>query len=108
MAKRYKLSDKAWTVVPDIFTKTHGRRRPRLSDRLMFDDVLWMLCSSIAWRDMLERFSPWSTKYQRFRGWRNQGTLDQMLKRLRLRFNKQGLIDLKILMMGCQKFCVRA
>ncbi|MNE85940.1 hypothetical protein D3C80_1829910 [compost metagenome] len=38
---------------------------------------------------------PWSTVYQRFRGWRNQGTFDQMLKRLHLRLNEQGLIDLQ-------------
>jgi transposase len=25
MAKRYELSDEAWTVVADLFTETHGR-----------------------------------------------------------------------------------
>ena len=95
MAKRYELSDEAWAVVADLFTETHGRGRPRLSDRLMLDGVLWVLCSGAAWRDMPERFGPWSTVYQRFRGWRNQGTFDQMLKRLHLRLNEQGLIDLQ-------------
>ncbi|WP_122259119.1 IS5 family transposase [Pseudomonas syringae] len=92
MAKRYELSDEAWIVVADLFTETHGRGRPRLNDRLMLDGVLWVLCSGAAWRDMPERFS---TVYQRFRGWRNQGTFDQMLKRLHLRLNEQGLIDLQ-------------
>ena len=73
MAKRYELSDEAWIVVADLFTETHGRGRPRLSDRLMLDGVLWVLCSGAAWRDVPERFGPWSTVYQRFRGWRNQG-----------------------------------
>ncbi|HBO8767057.1 TPA: IS5 family transposase [Pseudomonas aeruginosa] len=95
MAKRYELSDEAWDVVSDLFIETHGRGRPRLSDRLMLDGVLWVLCSGAAWRDMPERFGPWSTVYQRFRGWRNQGTFDQMLKRLHLRLNEQGLIDLQ-------------
>jgi Transposase and inactivated derivatives len=95
MAKRYELSDEAWTVVADLFTEALGRGRPRLSDRLMLDGVLWVLCSGAAWRDMPERFGPWSTVYQRFRGWRNQGTFDQMLKRLHLRLNEQGLIDLQ-------------
>ena len=61
MAKRYELSDEAWTVVADLFTETHGRGRPRLSDRLMLDGVLWVLCSGAAWRDMPERLGPWST-----------------------------------------------
>lgn len=94
MAKRYELSDEAWAVVADL-TETHGRGRPRLSERLMLDGVLWIHCSGAGWRDMPERFGPWSTVYQRFRGWRNQGTFDQMLKRLHLRLNEQGLIDLQ-------------
>ena len=32
---------------------------------------------------------------QRLRGGRNQGTFDQMLKRLQLRLNEKGLIDLQ-------------
>ena len=48
----------------------------------MLDGVLWVLCPGAAWRDMLDRFGPWSTVYQRFWGWRNQGTFDQMLNRL--------------------------
>jgi len=95
MAKRYEFSDEAWTAVADLFTETHGRARPRLSDRLMLDRVLWVLYSGAAWRDMPERFGPWSTVYQRFRGWRNQWTFDQMLKRLHLRLNEQGLIDVQ-------------
>ena len=35
MAKRYEISDEAWTVVADLFTESHGRRRPCLSDRLI-------------------------------------------------------------------------
>ncbi|GLO05520.1 hypothetical protein PPUJ13061_54220 [Pseudomonas putida] len=49
MAKRYELSDEAWTVVADLFTETHGRGRPRLSDRRRLDGVLWVLCSGAAW-----------------------------------------------------------
>jgi transposase len=43
-AKRYELSDEAWIVVADFFTEAHGRGRPRLSDRLMLDGMLWVLC----------------------------------------------------------------
>lgn len=48
-----------------------------------------------AWRDMPERFGPWSTVYQRFRDWHNQGRFDVMLKRLHIKLNEQGLIDLE-------------
>jgi len=43
----------AWGLVSDLFIETHGRGRPRLSDRLMLDGVLWVLCSVAAWRGAL-------------------------------------------------------
>ncbi|MCS3835741.1 transposase [Pseudomonas sp. JAI111] len=91
MARRYELSDEAWAVVADIFIETHGRGRPRLSDRLMLDGVLWVLCSGLRGEICRRALA----QGQRFRGWRNQGSFDQMLKRLHLRLNDQGLIDLK-------------
>nr|WP_086937282.1 IS5 family transposase [Pseudomonas putida] len=95
MANRYELSDEAWNLVADLFTSTHTRGRPRSSDRLMLDGVLWLLRSGAPWRDMPERFGPWRTIYHRFRLWRNRGTFEQMLKRLHLQHNDQGLIDLQ-------------
>ncbi|WVV47033.1 IS5 family transposase [Pseudomonas sp. NA13] len=95
MAKRYELPDAAWDLVADIFTKNQRTGRPRADDRLMLNGILWVLCSGAAWRDMPERFGPWSTIYQRFRGWRDCGAFDQMLKRLHIRLNEQGLIDLE-------------
>lgn len=60
----------------------------------MLNGVLWVLCSGATWRDMPERFGPWSTVYQRFRDWRNQGIFNKMLTRLHHKLNAQGLIDL--------------
>ncbi|HDS1696162.1 TPA: hypothetical protein QEM64_001361 [Pseudomonas putida] len=35
----------------------------------MHDGLLCVPLRVAAWRDMPERFSPWSTVYQRVRGW---------------------------------------
>lgn len=43
MANRYELSDEGRGVEFDLFIEIHGRRRRRLSDRLMLDGVLWLL-----------------------------------------------------------------
>lgn len=77
-----------------LLTQDQKTGRPRSDDRLMLNGILRVLCSGAAWRDMPERFGPWSTVYQRFRDWRNRGTFDQMLKRLHIKLNEQGLIDL--------------
>ena len=81
-------------MIEDLITQDQKTGRPRNNDRLILNGILWVLCSGAAWRDMPERFGPWSTVYQRFRDWRNRGTFDQMLMRLRIRLNEQGLIDL--------------
>ncbi|MDB5979648.1 MAG: ISPs1, transposase OrfA [Pseudomonas sp.] len=95
MANRYEISDTAWDLVADLVSPTRRTGRPRIDDRLMLNGVLWVLCSGAAWRDLPEHFGPWSTVYQRFRDWRNQGTFDQMLKRLHVKLNERGQIDLQ-------------
>ncbi|AUZ46281.1 hypothetical protein BOP93_11980 [Pseudomonas orientalis] len=60
----------------------------------MLNGVFWMFCSGATWRVMPERYGPWSTVYQRFRHWCSQGIFDKMLKRLHVKLNTQGLIDL--------------
>lgn len=94
MVKRYEIPDAAWELVADIFEQPRRNGRPRAYDRLMLIDVLWVLCSA-AWRDMPERFGPWSTVYQRFQDWRNQGALELMLRWLHIKLNEQELIDLE-------------
>ncbi|QEU26581.1 MULTISPECIES: IS5 family transposase [Pseudomonas] len=94
MARRYELPDAAWELIADLFSREQKMGRPRHDDRLMLNGILWVLCSGAAWRDMPERFGPWSTVYQRFREWRDDGTFNQALERLHLRLNQQGMIDL--------------
>ena len=95
MGKRYELPDAVWDLVADICYESRRRGRPRTDDRLMINGVPWGLCSGAAWRDMPERFGPWSTVYQRFRDWCNRRAFDQMLKRLHIKLNEHGLIDLE-------------
>lgn len=94
--QRYEISDADWELVSDLFNSPRRTGRPRADDRVMLNGVFWVLCSGASWRDMPERYGPWSTVYQRFRDWRNQGTLIKMLKRMDVQLNEQGLIDLDI------------
>ena len=94
MAKRYELPDLVWDLVADICYESRRSGRPRTDDRLMLNGVLWVLCCGAASRDMPERFGPWSTVFQRFRDWRNRGVFDQLLTRLHIKLNEQGLIEL--------------
>ncbi|KPY95056.1 ISPS1a [Pseudomonas tremae] len=73
MAKLYELSDASWELIKDLVSPEQKMGRPRSDDRLVLHGILWILCSGAAWRDLPERFGPWSTVYQRFRDWRDDG-----------------------------------
>lgn len=90
--QRYEISDSE--LVADLFNTPRRTGRPRADDRSMLNGVLWVLCSGATWRDMPERCGPWSTVYPRSRDWRNQGTFNKILKRMHVKLNEQGLIDL--------------
>lgn len=67
--------------------------RPRSDDRLTLNSISG-LRSGAAWRDLAERFGPWLTVCQRFLDWRDDGTFEQVLERLRICPNSEGLTDL--------------
>jgi transposase len=79
----------------ELMSTTQKKGRPRHDDRLMLNGVLWIVCSGAAWRDLPERFGAWSTVYQRYRDWRDDGTLERVLDRLRSRLNEEGMIDME-------------
>lgn len=84
MSRRYELPEEAWELIADLFSRPQRTGRPRRDDRLMLNGLFWVLCSGAAWRDLPERFGPWSTVYQRFRDWRDDGTFTKVLERLHI------------------------
>jgi transposase len=85
MIRRYELSDADWSLVVGEVTTTNKTGRPRNNDRLMLNGILWILYSGATWRDLPERFGAWSTVYQRYRDCRDDGTLEHVLSRLKIR-----------------------
>lgn len=76
MAKRYEISVETWGVVADCFTENHIRARPRASHQLMLNGLLF-LARMLRCEICRSALGPG----RRFRGWRNQETFDQMLRR---------------------------
>lgn len=94
MARRYELPDAGWELIRDLVSSEQKMGRPRSDDRLVLNGIFWILCSGVAWRDLPERFGSWSAVYQQFRDWRDDGAFNRVLERLRVRLNREGLIDL--------------
>lgn len=86
--------DAVWELIANLVYLEQKMGRPRSDDRLLLNGILRVLCSGAVWRDLPERFGLWSAVYQCFFDWRDDGTLDQVLERLHIRLNQEGLIDL--------------
>ncbi|MGP9500571.1 MULTISPECIES: IS5 family transposase, partial [unclassified Halomonas] len=94
MVGRYEISNENWAQITDIVSPTQVMGRPRRDDRQVLNGIFWVLCSGAKWRDLPERYGPWSTAYERFRKWRDDGTFEAILSRLQLRLREDGLMDL--------------
>lgn len=92
MARRYELSDEQWTLIEPLLPNA-ATGRPRRDDRTTLNGIFWKLCSGAAWRDVPERYGSWRTVYDRFARYRDDGTLDRILKRLHLKLDAEGHID---------------
>ncbi len=93
--------DRTLRAFPSPLVADRGHRlaaqvmgRPRRDDRQVLNGIFWILCSGAKWRDLPERYGPWTTVYDRFRQWRDDGTFDAVLARLQLRLREDGLMDL--------------
>ena len=94
MVGRYEISNENWARITNIVSPTQVMGRPRRDDRQVLNGIFWVLCSGAKWRDLPERYGPWSTAYERFRKWRDDGTFEAILSRLQLRLREDGLMDL--------------
>lgn len=74
MAGRYEISDNGWFLTEDIVSPPKTMGSPRRDDRQVLNGIFRILCSGAEWRDLPERYGPWSTAYDRFRQWREDGT----------------------------------
>jgi transposase len=89
---RGDLSDAQWALIAPLLPRQ--RRGGKWNDhRTTFNGILWMLRTGAPWRDLPERYGRWSSVHHRFGRWRSDGTFERVLKALRIRLDKDGLID---------------
>jgi transposase len=75
---RYDLTDVEWSVIEPVLPK--GRPGPRRKeDRRVLNGVFWVLRTGAPWRDLPERYGPYTTAYNRFNRWRKAGVWDRLM-----------------------------
>jgi len=80
---RHQLTDEEWDCVADLFPPPAQTGRPPRDRRAIMDAILWILRTGSPWRDLPEEYQPWSTVWDLFDEWNDNGLLDAILGRLR-------------------------
>jgi transposase len=80
---RHRLTDEEWDCISDLFPPPARTGRPQRDRRAVVDAILWILSTGAPWRDLPEEYQPWSTVWDLFDEWNDNGLLDAILRRLR-------------------------
>ena len=75
---RYDLTDFEWGVIDPLLPKDRRGRKPR-NNRRVLNGIFWVLRTGAPWRDLPERYGPYTTAYNRFNRWRKAGIWDRLM-----------------------------
>jgi transposase len=85
------ISDQEWAILePLIPTAKLGGRPRNVEMRQILNGIFYLLRSGCAWRLLPHDYPAWSTVYDYFRKWRNQGIWEQIVTTLRERLRVQA------------------
>lgn len=83
--RRYELSDGQGEQFKDLFPPYQTGRPSKLSNRTMFNAILWIARSGAAWRDLpKECYGSWKTVYSLFCKWRDSDLLVTLFQALQV------------------------
>ena len=82
--RRYELSDVEWERIKDMLPpeRTGKPGRPSGDTKTALNGILWLARSGAPWRDLPERYGSWSTVYDRFKKWSDDGVIQTIFEAL--------------------------
>jgi transposase len=94
---RFDLSDAEWRIIfPLLPNKPRGV--PRTDDRRVLNGIFFVLRTGSPWRDLPERYGPYTTAYNRYNRWAKAGIWLRMFEALAERSpQSMALIDSSII-----------
>lgn len=69
---RFDLSDFEWGLIQPLLPNK-PRGVARVDDRRVLNGIFWVLRTGSPWRDLPERYGPYTTVYNRFNRWAKAG-----------------------------------
>ena len=73
---RFDLSDEEWALLEPLLPK--ARKSARVDDRKIMNAIFYVLRTGMPWRDLPERYGPYTTAYNRFNRWSRRGIWKQI------------------------------
>lgn len=93
MVCRHELSEAEWARIAPLLPPRETRGTYYREHRAVLNGMLYRLATGCPWRDLPERYGPWSTVASRFRRWTREGLWDRILRVLRRELDAAGQID---------------
>lgn len=89
-----ELTDEQWTVIAPLIrasaTNSSRRGRPARNPREVLSGILWVLRYDARWQDLPERFPSHQTCNRRFKQWKRDDTLRNVLEALEKDLRDRG------------------
>jgi transposase len=78
---RYDLSEVEWRIVEPLLPPV-GKGARREDDRRIINGIFYVLRTGSPWRDLPDRYGPYTTVYNRFNRWAKKGVWLRMFEAL--------------------------
>ena len=75
---RYDLTDFEWSVIEPLLPMDRRGPKPQ-NNRQVLNGMFYVLRAGSPWRDLPERYGPYTTVYNRFNRWRKAGIWDRLM-----------------------------
>ena len=75
---RYDLTDFEWSVIEPLLPMDRRGPKPK-NNRQIINAMFYVLRAGSPWRDLPERYGPYTTVYNRFNRWRKAGIWDRLM-----------------------------
>ena len=94
---RFDLSDREWRLIQPLLPN-RPRGVARVDDRRVLNGIFFILRTGSPWRDLPERYGPYTTVYNRFNRWAKAGVWVRVFEALSAKASvSMALIDSSII-----------
>ena len=78
---RFELSDAEWSVIAPLLPNK-PRGVPLVDDRRVLNGIFYILRTGAPWRDVPDRYGPYTTVYNRYNRWAKAGVFLRIFEAL--------------------------